>query len=290
MAEIERRHPVGIVLSGGPKSVSEAGAPHCVPGVYDAGVPVLGICYGMQLMTHALGGEVAPAPHREFGLATIHVEPSAPLFASMPVGPAGVGEPRRLRQDGAARLPGHGHERERAGGGDGRRGSPALRAAVPSRGRAHGSRPRHPPQFRVRRLRVHRRLDDVVVRAGGHRAHPRAGRRRTGRLRPQRRRRLDRRRGAHSPRHRRSAHVHLRRQRRDAAGRGGADPEALRAAGPAARLRGRLDDVPRSAGGDHRPGAEAEDHRRRVHRRLRSRGAEARAPSTSSARARCTRT
>ncbi len=84
MAEIERRRPVGILLSGGPKSVSDVGAPHCVPAVYDAGVPVLGICYGMQLMTHALGGEVAPAPHREFGLATIHVDPGAPLFASIP--------------------------------------------------------------------------------------------------------------------------------------------------------------------------------------------------------------
>ena len=82
--EIRRRNPVGIVLSGGPKSVSEAGAPHCETGVYDAGVPVLGICYGMQLMTHALGGEVAPAPHREFGLATIDIQPGAPLFGSIP--------------------------------------------------------------------------------------------------------------------------------------------------------------------------------------------------------------
>jgi GMP synthase (glutamine-hydrolysing) len=48
------------------------------------GVPVLGICYGMQLMTYALGGEVAPAPHREFGLATVRVERDAPLFASVP--------------------------------------------------------------------------------------------------------------------------------------------------------------------------------------------------------------
>ena len=84
LAEIARRHPVGIVLSGGPKSVSEPGAPQCELGVYAAGVPVLGICYGMQLMTHALGGEVAPAPHREFGLATIEVQPEAPLFATVP--------------------------------------------------------------------------------------------------------------------------------------------------------------------------------------------------------------
>ncbi len=84
MAEIARRAPVGIVLSGGPRSVADAGAPQCDAGVYAAGVPVLGICYGMQLMTHALGGVVAPAPHREFGLATIAVQADAPLFTSVP--------------------------------------------------------------------------------------------------------------------------------------------------------------------------------------------------------------
>jgi GMP synthase (glutamine-hydrolysing) len=82
--EIRRRRPVGIILSGGPKSVREAGAPRCDPAVVSAGVPVLGICYGMQLMTDILGGRVAPAPQREFGLATITIEPGAPLFASIP--------------------------------------------------------------------------------------------------------------------------------------------------------------------------------------------------------------
>jgi GMP synthase (glutamine-hydrolysing) len=84
VAEIARRRPVGIILSGGPKSVSEAGAPKCEPAVFDAGVPILGICYGMQLMTEALGGDVAPAPHREYGLANIRIAPNAPLFASVP--------------------------------------------------------------------------------------------------------------------------------------------------------------------------------------------------------------
>ncbi len=83
-AEIARRRPVGIILSGGPKSVSEPGAPRCERAVLESGVPVLGICYGMQLMTDLMGGEVAPAPHREFGLATIRIEPGAPLFASVP--------------------------------------------------------------------------------------------------------------------------------------------------------------------------------------------------------------
>ena len=83
-AEIAQRRPVGIILSGGPKSVSEEGAPRCERAVLESGVPVLGICYGMQLMTDLMGGRVAPAPHREFGLATIRIEPGAPLFATVP--------------------------------------------------------------------------------------------------------------------------------------------------------------------------------------------------------------
>ena len=83
-AEIRRRNPAGIILSGGPKSVSEAGAPHCDPSVFAIDLPILGICYGMQLMTAQLGGTVAAAPHREFGLATVRIAPDAPLFASIP--------------------------------------------------------------------------------------------------------------------------------------------------------------------------------------------------------------
>jgi GMP synthase (glutamine-hydrolysing) len=86
LAEIRARNPVGIVLSGGPRSVSEASAPRCHAGVFDAGVPVLGICYGMQLMTDMLGGEVAPAPHREYGHAMVTVAHGAPMLAS--VGPS----------------------------------------------------------------------------------------------------------------------------------------------------------------------------------------------------------
>jgi GMP synthase (glutamine-hydrolysing) len=84
MAEIRQRRPAGIILSGGPRSVSEPTAPRCDAEVFDAGVPVLGICYGMQLMTQALGGEVAPAPHREFGHATIRIASNAPLLSTVP--------------------------------------------------------------------------------------------------------------------------------------------------------------------------------------------------------------
>src|SRR5262249_59534021 len=69
---IRDRKPIGIILSGGPKSVSDPGAPLCDPAVFDLGRPVLGICYGMQLMAHTLGGRVAPAPPRQFGHAGGH--------------------------------------------------------------------------------------------------------------------------------------------------------------------------------------------------------------------------
>jgi GMP synthase (glutamine-hydrolysing) len=85
--KIRARNPAGIILSGGPKSVSEPGAPKCDAEVYTLGTPVLGICYGMQLMADALGGRVAPAPQREFGHAVVKVasraSPAA-LFADVP--------------------------------------------------------------------------------------------------------------------------------------------------------------------------------------------------------------
>jgi len=75
-AKIRARKPVGIILSGGPKSVSDAGAPRCDPTLFELGSPVLGICYGMQLMADTLGGRVAPAPQREFGHATVRISSS----------------------------------------------------------------------------------------------------------------------------------------------------------------------------------------------------------------------
>ena len=83
-AEIARRSPAGIILSGGPKSVSEEGAPRIDPALLALGTPTLGICYGMQLLTHMLGGQVGSAPHREFGHAVVTVEPDGALFGGLP--------------------------------------------------------------------------------------------------------------------------------------------------------------------------------------------------------------
>src|SRR5579863_2443669 len=67
--EIRALEPAGIVLSGGPSSVYDLEAPKCDPGVLALGVPVLGICYGMQWIAHTLGGKVVKANRREYGRA-----------------------------------------------------------------------------------------------------------------------------------------------------------------------------------------------------------------------------
>ncbi len=76
--------PKGIILSGGPNSVYEEGAPHCDPELLRLGVPVLGICYGMQLVCDILGGKVDSTPSREYGRARCHVTSHEDLFAGIP--------------------------------------------------------------------------------------------------------------------------------------------------------------------------------------------------------------
>jgi GMP synthase (glutamine-hydrolysing) len=78
--------PAGIVLSGGPASVLDPGAPDLDPAVLEQGVPVLGICYGFQLLAHRLGGVVEKSEDREYGRALLKVERDDPLFADLPGG------------------------------------------------------------------------------------------------------------------------------------------------------------------------------------------------------------
>ena len=84
VAEIAARNPVGIVLSGGPASVNEPGAPSVDPAIFELGIPVLGICYGMQAMAQALGGEVGGSGAGEFGKTELEVQTDAALFKGIP--------------------------------------------------------------------------------------------------------------------------------------------------------------------------------------------------------------
>jgi GMP synthase (glutamine-hydrolysing) len=81
--EIERRRPKAIILSGGPASVYDEGAPKADPALWSGRYPVLGICYGLQLMAHELGGEVAPSMRREYGPASVQITTDNGLFAGL---------------------------------------------------------------------------------------------------------------------------------------------------------------------------------------------------------------
>ncbi len=81
--EIRRREPIGIILSGGPQSVYEPGAPGAETGLFELGIPMLGICYGMQLFAHRLGGTVEGGHAREYGRAEVAVAEGCPLFAGL---------------------------------------------------------------------------------------------------------------------------------------------------------------------------------------------------------------
>jgi GMP synthase (glutamine-hydrolysing) len=78
-------NPKGFILSGGPGSVYEANAPMAPAYIYESRLPILGICYGMQVITHQLGGQVAPGTKREYGHAVLHLgEVDSPLFVNVP--------------------------------------------------------------------------------------------------------------------------------------------------------------------------------------------------------------
>ena len=81
--ELKAIQPKGIILSGGPSSVYEPGAPVCDPGIWDLGIPVLGVCYGMQLMVQQLGGSVVAAGRAEYGKAPMFVDEPVDLLTNV---------------------------------------------------------------------------------------------------------------------------------------------------------------------------------------------------------------
>jgi GMP synthase (glutamine-hydrolysing) len=81
--ELKKQAPKGIILSGGPCSVPDEDSPKCDPGLFELGIPILGICYGMQLTAHILGGAVKPGLKREYGKAMMQIKKDSPLFKGL---------------------------------------------------------------------------------------------------------------------------------------------------------------------------------------------------------------
>ncbi len=78
--EVKKIHPIGMILTGGPNSVYDPASPHCDKRILELGIPVLGICYGMQLLAYTLGGTVSPCETSEYGKTAVMLNPDSPLF------------------------------------------------------------------------------------------------------------------------------------------------------------------------------------------------------------------
>ncbi len=176
-AEIARLKPKGIILSGGPASVYDKGAPLGDPEIFSLGIPVLGICYGMQLMAHHLGGEVEFSARREYGPGILHVKKSSPLLD-------GLGQQIDIwssHGDKLTALPPGFETMATTENSNFRRHrtfrEQTLRIAISSRSRAHAPRQGDSAKLRLSHLPLHDGLDDGLVYRGGLRAGPATGRR-----------------------------------------------------------------------------------------------------------------
>ncbi|MGA1623356.1 MAG: glutamine-hydrolyzing GMP synthase, partial [Synechocystis sp.] len=85
-AQLQALNPKGIILSGGPSSVYDDGAPQCDPAIFQMGIPVLGVCYGMQLMVKQLGGRVERAKRGEYGKASLFIDDPTDLLTNVETG------------------------------------------------------------------------------------------------------------------------------------------------------------------------------------------------------------
>ena len=289
-AKIEQFGPKAIVLSGGPASVIEGQAPSANPAIFTAQVPVLGICYGEQTMAKQLGGAVEAGHHREFGRAELLVKSPSALFD-------GVWQPGDKKQvwmshgDRVTRLP--------PGFSVIATSENAPFAAISDEARKFYAVQFHPEVMHtpdgaklLRNFALNIagfKGDWTMARLQGarHRPDPRPGGQGPGDLRPVGRRRFIGRGRAAARGDRRPAAVRVRRPRPAAARRGRAGgPPVPRPLQHPAGPRRRLGDLPEGARRRHRPRDQAQDDRRAVHRRLRSRGEEDRRRQRSSPRAR----
>ncbi len=281
LAEILGRHPRAIILSGGPASVYDADAPRADPLLWSAGIPILGICYGVQLMAHELGGEVLPATHREYGPATVTITEDDGLFKDVP-----REQPVWMSHGDLIARPPMGFR------------PTALTASSPYAGLADPERRLYGIQFHpevvhtpagrdilrnfvfgIAGARPNWTTSDFIASTvAGIRARVDAHAAATG---SEGRvicalsggRRFGRRGGARAPRRGRSTDLHLRGPRADAQEGVGAAAGDLR--GPSWHAPGdgrRTTALPRPAGRRGGPGGQAAHHRRRVHPRLRGGG------------------
>ena len=220
--------PRGIILSGGPASVYAPDAPRLERGLLELGVPVLGICYGMQLLVHELGGRVEQAEVGEFGRSDLTVDEHGRAAArncraSRPAG-CPTATPSSRRRPGSRRSrtpPPPRWRRSRASSGASTASSSTPRSSTPPTARQILER------FLDRGVRLPPDVVGGVDRRGADRAHPRAGGGGEGDLRPLRRRRLLGGGAAGAPRRGRPADLRVRRPRPDAQGRGRAGDRHL---------------------------------------------------------------
>ncbi len=173
--EIRKWNPAGIILSGGPQSVYEEGAPHPAADPFGFGVPVLGVCYGMQWMARAAGGEVAGGKGREYGRALANLSGDSRLFSGlepeqtvwMSHGDTIVSPPAGFLVTGTTR------ESPIAAFEDAARGP--LRGLLPPRGPAHRSRLGDPAELPLSSLRRGAGVDDGFLPTGKGGIDPPAG-------------------------------------------------------------------------------------------------------------------
>ena len=157
LEEITARKPVGIIFTGGPNSVYDEKSPHIAKEIFEMGIPILGICYGCQLMAYTLGGTVTTCTTSEYGKTETIYDKSSALFGSEELPEQAISwmshtdyisEHRRLYR--------HSTYRELPGGCHGKSGKETVCRTVPPGGKPHPVWSDHAGQFPEKGLRLHR--------------------------------------------------------------------------------------------------------------------------------------
>ena len=156
LEEIRALEPAGIILSGGPSSVYDVDAPVCDPKVLELGVPVLGICYGMQWLAHTLGGKVVRADRREYGPAAARLRETGQSLSRTSRTSESLEQPRRSRHRRSRGIRHHRPHGQRHCCRR-RRRAKILWRRVPSGSKSHRARHGNPAEFRLRDLRAQRK-------------------------------------------------------------------------------------------------------------------------------------